>query len=76
MKSFLKCLPLFNRDPALIFGVDETNMKHAQRFNVIYPQTAEGFTILGEESPSDISAMCCHSTGGAAVPSLVLLSKL
>ena len=76
LQYFLKFLPLFNRDPRLIFGADETDMKPAQRFNVICPQTAEGFTISDEESPSHISAMCCHSAGGAAVPPLVLLSKL
>ena len=76
LQYFLKFLPFFNRDPRLIFGADETDMKPGQRFKVVCPQEAEGFTRSDEEVPGHITAMCCHSAGGVAVPPLLLLSKL
>lgn len=76
LQYFLKFLPLFNRDPRLIFGADETDMKPGQRFKVLCPQDAEGFAMSDEEIPGHVTAMCCHSAGGVAVPPLLLLSKL
>ena len=75
IEYFLKFLPLFNRDPRLIFGADETDMRPSARFRVMCPQESQGFTAT-EENPSHISAMCCHSAAGVAVPPFILLSKL
>ena len=76
VQYFLKFLPAFNRDPRLIFGADETDMRPAARFRVLCPQEAEGFTTAEDENMSHISAMCCHNAAGVAVPPFIILSKL
>ena len=73
---FLKFLPLFNKDPRLIFGADETDMKPSARFHVVCPEAQDGFTTAGEEVLSHVTAMCCHNAGGVAVPPFLLLSHL
>ena len=72
---FLKFGCLFNRDPRLIFGADETDMKPGNRFKAVSTKTHQGFTH-NEESTKHITAMCCHSAGGMAVPPLILLTGL
>lgn len=73
---FLKFLPLFNTDPRLIFGADETDMKPGARFHVVCPESTGGFTTAGEEALSHVTAMCCHNASGVAVPPFLLLSNL
>ena len=77
LSSFmLKFLPLFNRDPRLIFGADETDMKPSKRFKVVCPEGQQGFITETETKQKHITAMCAHSAGGAAVPPLLLLSQV
>lgn len=66
---------LFNRDPRLIFGADETDMQPSGRFKVVTTENRQGFTH-NQKSKKHISAMCCHSAGGIAVPPLIILSEL
>ena len=75
LEYWLRFLPLFNRDPRLIFGADETDMRPGSRFKVIAPSDTPGLTH--DEVPAKhITAMCAHSAGGAAVPPFILLSQL
>ena len=76
IEYFMKFINVFNRDPRLIFGCDETDMKPGTRFKVVCPKDRQGFTSGQEESQKHISVMCCHSAGGASVPPLILLSDL
>ena len=73
---FLKFLHLFNRDPRLIFGADETDMKPSSRFKVVCPEGQQGFVAEAEDNQKHITAMCAHSAGGAAVPPLLLLTQV
>lgn len=73
---FLKFLPLFNRDPRLIFGADETDMKPSSRFKVVCPEGQQGFVTDTDTGQKHITAMCAHSAGGAAAPPLLLLSNI
>lgn len=72
---WLRFLPLFNRDPRLIFGADETDMRPGSRFKVITPSGHPGFTH-DDEVAKHITAMCVHSAGGAPAPPFILLSQL
>lgn len=72
---WLRFLPYFNRDPRLIFGADETDMRPGSRFKVVTPSGHPGFTH-DEEVAKHITAMCAHSAGGASVPPFILLSQL
>ena len=75
LEYWLRFLPLFNRDPRLIFGADETDMRPGSRFKVVAPSDIPGLTH--DEVPAKhITAMCAHSAGGAAVPPFILLSQL
>ena len=75
LEYWLRFLPLFNRDPRLIFGADETDMRPGSRFKVIAPSDTPGLTH--DEVPAKhITAMCAHSAGGAAVPPFIVLSQL
>ena len=75
LEYWLRFLPLFNRDPRLIFGADETDMRPSNHFKVVAPSGTPGLTH-DEEAPKHITAMCCHSAGGASVPPFILLSQL
>ena len=75
LEYWLRFLPLFNRDPRLIFGADETDMTPSNHFKVVAPTGTPGLTH-DKEAPKHITAMCCHSAGGASVPPFILLSQL
>lgn len=75
LEYWLKFLPLFNRDPRLIFGADETDMRPSNRFKVIAPLNTPGLTH-DEVAAKHITAMCAHSAGGVAVPPFILLSQM
>ena len=75
LEYWLRFLPLFNRDPRLIFGADETDMKPGSRFKVVAPVNMPGLTH-DEVAPKHITAMYAHSAGGVAVPPFILLSGL
>lgn len=71
----MRFLPLFNRDPRLIFGADETDMRPGSHFKVVAPSDRPGLTH-DEVLAKHITAMCAQSAGGAAVPPFILLSQL
>ena len=75
VEYFLKYLPLFNRDPRLIFGADETDMAPSDNFKVVTDSIHGGHTEE-DDSITHISAMCCHSASGISVPPMILLSGL
>lgn len=71
---FLRWLPLFNRDPRLIFGADETDIKPNMRTKVVAAEGQQGH--VEGTAFQHMTAMCCHSAGGTAVPPLIVLPGL
>ena len=71
---FLKWIPSFNRDPRLIFGADETDVKPTFRMKVVTNKKQQGH--VAEESINHLTAMCCHSAAGAALPPFFILQDL
>ena len=75
IKYFTSWIPEFNRDPALIFGADETDVRIDFRERVVTTQRQQGHTE-SDEAINHLTAMCCHSAGGVAVPPFFILSGL
>lgn len=72
---FSKWIPEFNRDPSLIFGADETDVRIAFRERVVTTRNQQGH-IESDEAIDHLTAMCCHSAGGIALPPFFILSGL
>lgn len=74
IEYFIKWIPTFNRDPRLIFGADETDVKPSFRMKVVTNARQQGH--VADEPIKHLTAMCCHSAGGAAVPPYFVLTNL
>ena len=70
---FLRWMHLFNRDPRLIFGADETDMAPSDDFKVVTDGQHPGYTEDPHNS-QHMSAMCCYNAAGAKLPPFILLS--
>ena len=68
---------LFNRNPLLIFNMDETECLPGNRFKVVVPAGRVAWTKKEEtEGSSHMTAVCCFSAGGTTVPSMFILKGI
>ena len=75
IEYFLGWMATFNRDPRLIFGADETDVRPSFRPRVITNNNQQGHTENVSQL-KHLSAMCAHSAGGIAVPPMFILEDL
>ena len=74
IEYFLRWLPLFNRDPRLIFGMDETDVRPNFRQSVVTTMTQQGH--VNKEDMKHLTAVCAHGAAGASVPPMFILENL
>lgn len=72
---FTRWLPEFNRDPMLIFGADETDVRIDYKERVITTARQQGH-VEEDEPIKHLTALCCHSAGGVALPPFFVLAGL
>ena len=65
---------LCNRNPLLIFNMDETECRPGNHFKLIVPEGRVAWTKKeDDEGSSHMTAVCCFSAGGTAVPPMFIL---
>ena len=72
---FDKHKDLLNRDPRLIFNMDETMVSSKRKFKILCPKGANGLTVKGQVFPHITACVTICATGDMLKPYFILANK-